>query len=67
MVNIVELVTVNPCLLQTLLATHGDVFDTGLYRFLDPSTVSQSFTFCRITHCQDTAIPAVFGHQLVSP
>lgn len=67
MVNIVELVTVNPCLLQTLLAARGDVFDTGLYRFLDTSTVSQRFTFCRITHYQDTVIPAVFGHQPVSP
>ena len=40
MVNIVELVAVNPCLLQTLLAERGAAFTPCLYHFLDLPTVS---------------------------
>lgn len=44
MVNIVGLVTVNPCLLQTLLAKCGDAFTPCLYHFLDLPTVEQNST-----------------------
>ena len=44
MVNIVELVPVNPCLLQTLLAERGAAFAPCLYHFLDLPTVKQDFT-----------------------
>ena len=41
---IVEPVTVNPCLLQTLLAERGAAFAPCLYHFLDLPTVKQNFT-----------------------